>query len=331
LIASALSYAGALAGRKKGISGKVAAPASALEGTQMTTNLIRFAAASLLSLCASTSVAVAGSVTQPGETVGAAAGAPPPPGFYFIDTFDWGRRNGVDVELAVNIPVLAWSTPWTILGGRVVFLAAVPSLWAHSPGATNSDIYNPLLAGQLAWDLGNGFNFSYMLGAYFDMHSDLAWSSTSLNQRFALTYNANGWNLTANLIWGVQLDSVTDRPQLSPCPPPFFFRGCNPDFINIDLTATKRFDKWEIGLVGFGSSDLNRPVPTYLKQSQFALGGLVGYDWGPVVTQAYVTTDVAESNYGGKDTRGWFRIIVPLGNPFATAAATAPAPLVRKN
>jgi hypothetical protein len=49
------------------------------------------------------------------------------------------------------------------------------------------------------------------------------------------------------------------------------------------------------------------------------------------VTQAYVTTDVAESNYGGKDTRGWFRIIVPLGNPFATAAATAPAPLIRKN
>jgi len=298
----------------------------------MTTNLTRFAAASVLSLCASVSAAVAGSVTQPGETVGAQAGAPPPPGFYFIDTFDVGHRNGVDVDLIVNIPVLAWSTPWTIFGGRVVFLAAVPSLWVDSRlGPTVSDIYNPLLAGQLAWDLGNGFNFSYMLGAYFDMHSDLAWSSTSLNQRFALTYNANGWNLTANVIYGIQFDHVTDRPQLSPCPPPFFFQGCNPDFINVDLTATKKFDKWEIGLVGFGSSDLNRPVPTYLKQSQFALGGLVGYDFGPLVVQGYVTTDVAENNYGGKDTRGWFRVIVPLGNPFATAAATAPAPLIRKN
>ncbi len=32
-------------------------------------------------------------------------------------------------------------------------------------------------AGQLAWDLGNGFNFSYLLGAYFDIHSQFAWSS----------------------------------------------------------------------------------------------------------------------------------------------------------
>jgi len=295
----------------------------------MTTNLTRFAAASLLSLCASASAAIAGSVTQPGETVGAQAGAPPPPGLYVIDTFDFGHRNGVDLDLAVNIPVFAWSTPWTVFGGgRVIFLAATPSLWIDARFAPHdSSMYNPLFAGQVAWNLGNGFNFSYLLGAYFDVHADLAWSSTSLNQRFALTYNADGWNLTANLIWGIQLDSVTNRPQLSPCPPPFLFQGCNPDFINIDLTATKTFGKFEIGLVGFGSSDLNRPVPTYLKQSQFALGGLVGYNWGPLVTQAYVTTDVAENNYGGKDTRGWFRVIVPLGNPFATA----PAPLVRKN
>jgi hypothetical protein len=302
-----------------------------LEEAQMTTYLTRFAAASVLSLCASASAAVAGSVTQPGETIGAAAGAPPPPGFYFVDTIDWGRRDGVDVNLAVNIPVLIWSTPWTILGGRVVFLTAAPAVHVDPRvGLTTTDIYNPLFAGQLAWDLGNGFNFSYMLGAYVDMHSDLAWSSTSLNQRFAFTYNANGWNLTANLIWGVQFDHVTDRPQISPCPAPFLLQGCNPDFINLDLTATKTFDKWEIGVVGFGSSDINRPVPTYLKQSQFALGGLVGYNFGSVITQAYVTTDVAERNYGGNDTRGWFRVLVPLGNPFATAAAPAPAPLVKK-
>jgi hypothetical protein len=299
----------------------------------MTTNLIRLATAILLSLCASSAAAVAGSVTQPGETVGAQAGAPPPPGFYFINTFDWGHRTGVDVDVAVTIPVLAWSTPWTIFGGRLIFLAATPAVAVHPPGplATNDlDIYNPLFAGQLAWDLGNGFNFSYLLGAYFDIHSQFAWSSTSLNQRFAFTYNRDGWNLTANLIWGVQFDEVSNRPQLSPCPPPFGLNGCNPNFVNLDLTATKKFGPWEIGAVAFGSTDLNRPVPTYLKQSQFAVGGLVGYDFGPFSVQAYVTTDVAEENYGGKDTRGWFRVVLPLGNPFATAQAPAPAPLVRK-
>jgi hypothetical protein len=182
------------------------------------------------------------------------------------------------------------------------------------------------LAGQLAWDLGNGWGFSYLLGAYFDVHADLAWSSTSVNQRFALSYTANGWNLTANVIWGIHLDSVTDRPQLSPCPAPFGLNGCNPDFINLDLTATKKFGNWEIGPVAFGSWDLNAPIVGYLKQSQFAIGGLLGYNFGPVTLQTYVTTDVAESNYGGRDTRVWSRVIIPLGNPFAETAA----PLIRK-
>jgi hypothetical protein len=297
----------------------------------MTTKLTKLAAATMLSLCAGASGALAGSVTQPGETVGAAAGAAPPPGFYFINTFDYGRRDNVDVNLAVNIPVLAWSTPWQIVGGRLVFLAVTPTVSVDPRfGGNDTEMYNPFFAAQLAWNLGNGFNFSYMLGFYPEVHTSLSWSTTNLNQRFALTYNANGWNLTANVIYGIQLDHVTDRPQISPCPVPFGGLGCNPDFINVDLTATKTFGQWELGLVGFGSSDLNRPVPTYLKQSQFALGGLVGYNFGKLVTQFYVTTDVTEHNYGGKDTRGWFRIILPLGDPFAVATAPAPAPMIRK-
>jgi hypothetical protein len=67
----------------------------------------------------------------------------------------------------------------------------------------------------------------------------VSWSSTSLNQRFALSHTRDGWNLTANIICGTQLDSVTNRPQISPCPAPFSFNGCSPDFINVDLTATR--------------------------------------------------------------------------------------------
>ena len=98
-------------------------------------------------------------------------------------------------------------------------------------------------------------------------------------------------------------------------------------FINLDLTATKKFGKWEIGPVAYASWDLSSPIAGYSKQSQFAVGGLVGYDFGPVTLQVYVTTDVAQHNYGGYDTRGWGRIILPLGNPFAQRA---PAPLVSK-
>jgi hypothetical protein len=54
---------------------------------------------------------------------------------------------------------------------------------------------------------------------------------------------------------------------------------------------------------------------TIRKQSQLAVGGLFGYDFGPLTLQVYATTEVYEHNYGGRDTRGWFRIIVPLWTP----------------
>jgi hypothetical protein len=44
-------------------------------------------------------------------------------------------------------------------------------------------MYNPAVFGQIAWDLGYGWGFSYLLGAYFDYSSPVAWSDTSLNQQ----------------------------------------------------------------------------------------------------------------------------------------------------
>jgi Putative MetA-pathway of phenol degradation len=123
-----------------------------------------------------------------------------------------------------------------------------------------------------------------------DINSEVAWSSTSLNQRFALSYTGERWNLTANVIWGSHFDHVTGNSQLSPCPAPFALNGCNPDFLNVDLTATRKFGDWEAGLVAFGSTDLNVPVTGYQKQSQVAVGALIGHSFGPVILQAYLTT-----------------------------------------
>jgi hypothetical protein len=259
--------------------------------------------------------AFAGSVTQPGETVGIATAVPLPPGFYFVNTADYGCRNSSpnNVCVGADIPVIAWSTPWQILGARLQFLVATPvvEVGTQDTGYA-SGMYNPFLAGQLAWDLGNGFNFSYALGAYFGVKSDVAFDSTSLNQRFGLAYVKDGWSAAANVIWGIHLDdSVTTT--------------VNPDFLNVDFSVTKTFGKWEIGPVGYYSTDLNEPFAGYAKQQQLSLGGLIGYNFGPVITQVYVTTNVWEENYGGKDTRVWGRIIVPLGNPFQTASV-APYP-----
>lgn len=285
----------------------------------------KLGSACLLSLCGAASTALAGSVMQPGETIGLAVGAPLPEGVYYIDTFDWGVRNtSPDTALGVNIPVLAWSTPWTVLGGRVEILGAAPELEAGVVNtAYNYSMYNPIVLGMIAWDLGNGFGFSYGIGNYFDVNQVLAWSTNSLRQDFALSYTKNGWDLSATLAYGYDFDQfVPGRGQVSPCVNPMGVAGgCNPDWLNLDLTATHTFGKWELGPVGFGSWDLSTPVAGYLKQSQFALGGLVGYNFGPVDLQVYATRTAWEENYGGYDTRAWFRLVVPLWSPTKTAEA----------
>src|SRR5215468_6228366 len=56
---------------------------------QMNSKWTKLAAAGALSLCTAVP-ALAGSVTQPGETVGLNAGTPLAPGWYAINTVDWG-------------------------------------------------------------------------------------------------------------------------------------------------------------------------------------------------------------------------------------------------
>jgi hypothetical protein len=137
----------------------------------MKNTLTKLAAAGALTLSA-TAAAMAGSVTQPGETVGLAAGAPLPPGFYFVDTTDWGVRDTAGnskTGVGVTIPVIVWSTPWKVLNARLTLAAAAPALEvgttnSHGVGTYAESMYNPYFGAGLAWDLGAGFGFSYGLG-----------------------------------------------------------------------------------------------------------------------------------------------------------------------
>ena len=67
--------------------------------------------------------------------------------------------------------------------------------------------------------------------------------------------------------------------------------------------------------MAYASTDLSRPIASYQKQSHAAAGGLLGHNFGPLALQVYATTAVFERNYGGRDPRGWFRMIIPLWKP----------------
>jgi hypothetical protein len=269
-------------------------------------NVIKIAAAGALALSASATAAYANATAQPGETAGLAMGAPLPEGVYFVNTLDWGvtdTDNG-DARVGVDIPVIAWSTPWHPLGANFQLLGALPMIHSDGPGGALDDagLYNPFLAAKVAFDLGNGFGVSYLSGVYFNAgDKNIRVHATTWRQDFAISYTADGWNLTANLIWGIKDNDVRDG-------------------FNLDLTATKTFGKWEIGAIGFGSTqyDVSRSDRRLNggKVEGFAVGPLVGYNFGPVIAQAALTTSIYTKN-SDDDTRGWFRLIVPLWTPEA--------------
>ncbi|PKU25187.1 transporter [Telmatospirillum siberiense] len=264
-----------------------------------------------VSLCWAGVAALAGSITESGETVGLGLGTPLPEGVYLVDTASYiSRDNGVSA--IVNIPVLAYSSPVKILSGTLWGYIAIPEaavgLDKPAGSAYYASMYNPAGLVGLAWNLGNGLGFSNVVGGYAPMQGDveskagLGCNCWTFNERAALTYAANGYNLTVHAIYGTSGEDLKSHIQKQP------------DYLNVDLTATRTFGKWEVGPVAYGSSDLTSPNGAK-EQSQFAMGGLVGYNFGPVSTQAYMTHDVTQSNYGGEDTRFYLRFVVPLWNP----------------
>ncbi len=321
------------------------------------------AGAFALTAAATATPALAQTTTVPGEQVGLATGAPLPEGIYALNTFTYRRTDApFSPDTAVNLPVLVWSTPLVPLGGRIELLVAPPTVFAFTrnrAGVPNRDIsinVGTFVGGIWAFDLGGNFGASLLGGAYLnDLNGDRGSLCTpgaltagctpvlpqlsSNTYRFGVagSYTGDGWNITANLT-----ANIYDSPGRFPGLVGAAIGPINlSDSLNIDLTATKKFGKFEFGAVGYGTFnfDIGPLSAAAGNRGRFALGGLIGYDFGPFTAQLYVARDVAtgarytdalgrtRDNYS---TDGWFRIIAPLYTAAAPAAPIAPAPLVRK-
>ena len=307
-------------------------------------NTIKLAAIGAAALAVSSTSALALSELPAGITTGLALGAPLPEGVYDITIGSYGSRNSTAFgNLSYALPVwLIWSTPWQIAGGRIAFnsTTAIADVWTNGTTGTDSFL-NTLVEGSIAWNLGNtfggGWNASLRAGAWLPsdqtLVKDFARDYTAFMGGGSISYVANGWNLTATALYGSGNDgkvySLLNAPQN--------------DWVNLDITATKKFGKYETGVVAYGSWDVegkkfyNSSV-TLAKQDQFAIGGLVGYDFGSFIAQFKLTTDVEAHNVIGagkgalgdggvltagalvgneKETRATLTIIKPLWSPAA--------------
>jgi hypothetical protein len=286
--------------------------------------------------------------TTPGITSGIPTGANPPAGFYFLNLANGGRDalsgggssaglSGFKSESATELPVLLWSTPWTVLGASWAMLVAAPvtkasvfdgaATFAHASG-----FHNPGLAPMtLSWNLGNGlfaklgatFWFpigTVSLGPANNGHGNIGAPYWTIEPHLAVSYLANDLNLTANLIYGVSTKNT-------------YSHVTNGQSLTIDFTATKKFQGFEIGPVGYLSSQVTSDsgceafygTGVCARGTKAGIGGLIGYNFGAVSTSFAVTNSVyVRNSYDG--WRMWstlsYRLWAPQEAPSARPIRT---------
>ena len=301
-----------------------------------------------------------------GVTIGDALGAAPPPGLYFENTTlyapkatGYGQLNGFKVNAPADIPVLLWSTGWNFLGASVMMAVSQPyynvNAWTgggppyaatHYPTVHNTWI-NPLT---LSWNLGKGWFASAGFAVYAPTGSRYNNSPNpdywTYEPNAAISYLGDGWNLTAHVAYNFNTASEGHTGAFAGTPVAAFGVGYRSgDQAYVDLTATKKFGKWEIGPVGYIKLQTTRDRPgggvscatmaaltasqlTCGRATDFAIGGLIGYDFGPVALKLFVTDSVhTRDDFGG--VLVWSKLSFRLWGPDAEPAPAKP--LIRKN
>jgi hypothetical protein len=268
--------------------------------------------------------ALADSVSQPGFSMGAPAGANPPPGLYFANFLNWGAAKESAGNHSVGngneIPALIWSTGYNFLGASFAMSAAWGEVEVGIPNTSYAaDFFNPIVNPvSLSWNLGNGFFVSFQEAMYLPIHTKVSAPGASIEQRVNVSYLANDWVISANNNVGITTESS--------------YTGKVPDYYNIDATLAHRFGAWEFGAVGYGSFDLETTsLNSALGRGRaVGVGGLLGYAFsngiGLNAILSHQVVSIGTTEYGKEDTRIWTSLVIPIWNP----AAPAPKPVTAK-
>jgi hypothetical protein len=295
-----------------------------------------------------------GPQTKPGIAIGISA-APLPPGFYTVNHafyYDF-RLSGPGVITAPNAPRghasevdpgFLWVPDWTFFGARYsAYLAfpfvatAIDSAAAGFPGISFEGMHNTFISPlRLQWNVGNGFFVQSGFGVYFpdgSISGPLGNSNTgadyfTFQPHFVLSYVKEGWNLTSYMYYEHNTKNVKSG----------YTSG---DIFHADLTATKQFGKWTVGPVAYYVAQMTSDKPgaatdsalsaalpsvggingfTAGKFEAFAVGGLVGYDFGGAFLTVFATNEIFARAFEGNSgtpslssipftnettTRGW--------------------------
>lgn len=268
-----------------------------------------------------------------------------------------GNQGVLPSGQALHFAAIAQAVPllyvpgWNFLGAS--YSMAVVAAFYEVQVTTNSPMSNsaPIAAGDvwtvanptftplnLSWNLGNGwfvatgFNFMAPIGTHYAGTTNPDYWTLELP--INVSYLANNWVLSANMFFDFNTASGGVCCGLTGTAAGNGY--VSGDLFYGDFTALYKFGKWELGPVAYVEEQFTNDSPgagiacTYGPgglcghAANFGLGGLVGYDFGPVDLQVWVTDSVWR-----RDQIDGFNVWSRLG--FRLWAPEAPKPLVAKN
>ncbi len=280
------------------------------------------AAAGLTALAFTPAYATEGGdqATKPGAFIGSSAGVPPPGIYMFNQVFTYqanltgpgtvnalgnapGHKTGV--QAAVDVQGFLFVPGWTFLGATYDAVFVQPFVMQSLGTPINvqaSGMFNSYIVPvELSWKLGtSGFAVKTGLGIY--LADGTATSPTTLNgpanpyytfqPELILSYLANGWNLSVAMY-----EEFNTANQVT-----HYTTG---DIFHADFTATKTIGKWTFGPVAYyvgqvtndtcNAGCLGNTLAHVQRYNTWAVGGLIGYDFGPASFSVWATQEVSAS------------------------------------
>ena len=253
--------------------------------------------------------------TPPGAFIGSSAGVPPPGIYMFNQVFTvqtnltgpgnalinpTGTKTGV--QAAVDAQGFLFVPGWTFLGATYDAVIVVPWVMDSVGSPVNfqaAGLFNTyIVPAELSWKLGtSGFAVKTGLGIYLPDGSSGGFNGLGIvanpywtfQPELIVSYLANGWNLSVAMY-----DEINTTNQIT-----HYTTG---NIFHADFTATKTIGNWTFGPVAYYIGQVTDDTcnvgcigSTLLhaqRYNRFAVGGLLGYNFGPASLSIWAATDV---------------------------------------
>nr|WP_249158618.1 transporter [Bradyrhizobium jicamae] len=201
---------------------------------------------------------------------------------------------------------------WTFLGATYDAVIVQPAFSSNISAPVNfqaAAVHNTyVVPAELSWKLGDsGFFVKTGLGIYVPDGDILGANGLAsignpwwtFQPEFIVSYLKDGWNLTANIFQ--EFNTKNQRTG--------YRTG---DIFHAEFVATKRFDKWTLGPVGYVVSQVSNDQSSAFynfavnsnRYTKVAAGGLVGYDFGPVALNVWATNEFYSTASGKTPSAG---------------------------